>query len=393
MKTWDKGNPLKKEIEKFTVGNDFLLDKRLVKYDCMASIAHARCLRKLGILDDGELNQLKEGLKSIMHADSEGAFEIEIEDEDCHTAIENFLTQRYGKAGNQIHAARSRNDQVLTALRLYEKDEMATVSSLALRLIKSLDSCIKKHGKARMPGYTHMQKAMQTDVKTWLGSYRDSMNDNIMLVNAVISLIDQSPLGSAAGFGTGELDIDRKMSCRELGFAKVMENPMYCQLSRGKFEAQVLNALSAIMHDLNRLASDIMLFSMKELGYIELPPEFSTGSSMMPHKKNPDVLELLRAKYHVVLGEEFKIKSLASNLVSGYNRDMQLTKEPLMAALDIVKESLDVFSYVVSGMKINRKKCRTAITMEMSAPNEAYRLVKQGMAFRDAYREIGKRFR
>lgn len=392
MKLWDKGINLKKEIEKFTVGSDYLLDKKLVKYDCLASIAHAKMLKSINLLSEKELNEAVKCLNKIIELNSENRFEIRQEDEDCHTAIENYLTEKIGDVGKKIHTARSRNDQVLTALRLYEKDELSKIKTLIQEFIESVDSFVKSNGSTKMPGYTHMQKAMPTDVETWIGSYGDSMNDNLVLLEAVIKLIDKNPLGSAAGFGVPVFNINREMTAREMGFSEVMENPAYCQLSRGKFEAQILNLVSAVMFDLNKLATDLLLFSMEEFGFVKLPQEFCTGSSIMPQKKNPDVLELLRAGYHSVLGDEFKVKSLIGNLISGYNRDVQLTKEPLMNSMETAREGLKIASLVLSGIEINAKKCGEALAKDIYATQEAYQLVKGGMPFREAYRKIGNKY-
>ena len=393
MKIWDKGISLKKEIEKFTVGSDYLLDKKLVKYDCLASMAHAKMLKSINLLTEEELEKLIGGLKEIIELDLKNQFEIKREDEDCHTAIENYLIDKYGETGKKIHTARSRNDQVLTALRLFEKEELKQIKKLIKDFMKTVESFIKSNGSVELPGYTHMQKAMPMDIKMWVGSYKDSMADNTRLLDFVINLTDQNPLGSAAGFGVPIFKLDKKLTAQELNFSKVMDNPMYCQLSRGKFEAQVMNAISSIMFDLNKLATDLMLFSMKEFDFVSLPGEFCTGSSIMPQKNNPDVLELMRAKYHIVLGEEFKIKSLIGNLISGYNRDVQLTKEPLMNAIEIVKESLSIISLVLSGTKVNKDNCAKALTKELYATQEAYELVKEGMPFRQAYKEIGKKYK
>lgn len=393
MKIWDKGTSLKKEIEKFTVGSDYLLDKKLVKYDCLASMAHAKMLKSINLLTEEELEKLIGGLKEIIELDLKNQFEIKREDEDCHTAIENYLIDKYGETGKKIHTARSRNDQVLTALRLFEKEELKQIKKLIKDFMKTVESFIKSNGSVELPGYTHMQKAMPMDIKMWVGSYKDSMADNTRLLDFVINLTDQNPLGSAAGFGVPIFKLDKKLTAQELNFSKVMDNPMYCQLSRGKFEAQVMNAISSIMFDLNKLAMDLMLFSMKEFDFVSLPGEFCTGSSIMPQKNNPDVLELMRAKYHIVLGEEFKIKSLIGNLISGYNRDVQLTKEPLMNAIEIVKESLSIISLVLSGTKVNKDNCAKALTKELYATQEAYELVKEGMPFRQAYKEIGKKYK
>jgi len=392
MKLWQKNYDVDKEIEKFTVGNDFLLDNALVKYDCMASIAHAKMLKKIGILSNSELNKIIKGLNEIIKLDQKGKFKIKQEDEDCHTAIEKYLTKKYGDAGKKIHTARSRNDQVLTALRLYEKEELKEIKTLLNHYKDSLLATIKKYGKVKIPGYTHMQKAMPTDIKTWLGSFVSSIEDNLKLSDAIYSIIDKSPLGSAAGFGVPSIKIDKKMTASLMGFSQAMDNPMYAQLSRGKLEATILHLLGQIMLDLNKLSTDCMLFSMQEFGFVSLPKEFCTGSSIMPQKKNPDVLELVRAKYHVVLGEEFKVKSMISNLISGYNRDLQLTKEPVINSIETAKSCIKMIVLVVSKMKIDEKKCKEALTNELYATEEAYNLVKKGIPFREAYKEVSKRF-
>lgn len=392
MKIWNKGINLKKEIEEFTVGNDYLLDKRLVKFDCQGSIAHAKMLKSIDLISKKELQSLVEGLNEIIKLDSKGKFLIKQEDEDCHTAIENHLIKKYGEVGKKIHTSRSRNDQVLTALRLYEKDELKKIKNLVFELINSIDLVIKKYCSIKIPGYTHMQKAMPSSIKMWLGSYKDSMKDNLKLIKFVLNLLDQNPLGSAAGFGVPVFKLNKKMTSDELNFSKSMENPMYSQLSRGKFESQIINLASAIMFDLNKLATDLILFSMQEFNYVKLPENFCTGSSIMPQKKNPDVLELLRAKYHVVLGEEFKVKSMIGNLMSGYNRDVQLTKEPVMNSLDILKSSISITSLIIAELKVQKSSCEKAMTKELYATEEAYKLVKKGVPFREAYKQVAKSY-
>jgi argininosuccinate lyase len=392
MKLWQKEYDLNKKIEKFSVGNDYLLDKRLVKYDCLGSIAHAKTLNKIDLLTNEELKQLIENLNQIITLNSKGNFQIEIEDEDCHTAIEKHLTKNLGNIGKKIHTCRSRNDQVLTAMRLYEKEEIVNINNLINNFIAVIDNIIKKHGNIPIPGYTHMQKAMPTTISMWLGQFSDSAKDNLLLLNTVNKLIDQSPLGSAAGFGVPVFDLDKKLTAKNLGFAKIMDNAMYCQLSRGKFEAQIINVLTCILYDLNKLATDLILFSMKEFNYITLNEEICTGSSIMPQKKNPDVLELLRAKYHIVLGEEIKLKGLIGNLMSGYNRDLQLTKEPLFNSIDTTKDCLKIICIVLNNISINEDKCNNAMTPELFATEEAYKLVKNGMPFRDAYKIVSKKF-
>jgi len=390
-KIWQKEYNLNKKIEKFTVGNDFLLDKKLLKYDCIASIAHAKMLHQIGILKKNELKDLLKGLNEIIQLTSNNNFIIKQKDEDCHTAIENFLTKKYGNVGKKIHTARSRNDQILTAMRLFEKEELLKIKELINCLKKTINEVIKKYGKIQIPGYTHMQKAMPTNIKTWLGCFNASIEDNLKLLHSIFNLIDQSPLGSAAGFGVPIFPIDKKMTASLMGFSKVMKNPMYCQMSRGKFESSILHLLSQIMFDLNKLATDLILFNMKEFNYIKLPNELCTGSSIMPNKKNPDVLELIRAKYHIILGEEFKIKSLIANLMSGYNRDLQLTKEPLIKSLEITKDCLNIMCLVLSKIKINKNSCKKAMSEELFATEAAYKLVKKGIPFRNAYVNISRK--
>jgi len=387
MKLWKKDVDVNKEIEKFTVGNDYKLDKELVYYDCIASIAHAKMLNKIGILTQDELDKLIQSLNDIINS----GLEIKQEDEDCHTAIENYLTQKYGDIGKKIHTARSRNDQVLTAMRLYEKDKLKELLDLLDNVIKSIKDKENEYGTIKLPGYTHMQKAMPTTIKMWFNAYISSLEDDKISVKNALTIIDKSPLGNAAGFGTPIINLDNDMTAKELGFSKVQDT-MYCQNSRGKYETLIVDTLMQIMMSLNKISTDLITFSMKEFGYFSLPEEFCTGSSIMPQKKNPDVLELVRAKYSVILGYNTQLKSIYSNLISGYNRDMQLTKEPTMKSLDITKECLKIINLVFNGLKINKESCEKALTKEIYATEETYKLVKQGIPFRDAYKEVAKRF-
>ncbi|MBI4350827.1 MAG: argininosuccinate lyase [Elusimicrobia bacterium] len=391
MKLWDKGGELNREIESFTVGDDYLLDRRLVKHDCAASLAHAKMLRKIGLLSKTELSRLEKGLREIIKLDEKGAFVIKKEDEDCHTAIENWLVAKYGDAGKKIHTARSRNDQVLTALRLYEKESLGLLKKKLAAFGASLAAAKKKQGKIPLPGYTHMRRAMPTDVGTWLGCFSASGRDNALFADFVLKLIDQSPLGSAAGYGVPVLKIDKRYTASLMGFSRTMENPIYAQLSRSKFEATIAHLCSQVLFDLNKLASDLIMYSMPEFGFVKLPDAFCTGSSIMPQKKNPDVLELVRGKYHIALGEEFKLKSLAGNLISGYNRDIQLAKGPLFACLDAALAALGIMSVVVEGLRFDEKNC--ALSEELFATEEVYRLVAKGLPFRDAYRKVAEKYK
>lgn len=391
MKLWEKGYEFNQDIETYTVGDDYLLDRRLVKYDCAASLAHARMLHKIGVLTARELADLSMGLHAVMAMQAEGDFEISRQDEDCHTAIENYLVARFGDVGKKIHTARSRNDQVLAALRLYEKDKLAELEKCLRGLIRAVAAQTAKHGRLAIPGFTHTRRAMPTTVGVWLGAYACAGRDSIGLTKTALKLIDRSPLGSAAGFGVPVLKIDKKYTAGLLGFSGVLENPVHAQHSRGKFEAFILHLCTQIMLDINALASDLIFFSQPELGVVALPEAFCSGSSIMPQKRNPDVLEILRGSYHIVLGEEFKALSLEGNLLSGYSRDTQLGKAPLFNGLDTTLTSLRTMTKVISHLCFSKEK--RALPPELFATEQAYRLVAKGVPFRDAYRQVAESFK
>jgi argininosuccinate lyase len=391
MKLWEKKYQLNKEIESYTVGNDHIFDQKLVKYDCKGSIAHVKMLNKIGVLTKDESHKLIMVLYEIIKLDDNGSFIIEQKDEDCHTAIENYLTDKLSNIGKKIHTARSRNDQVLTALRLYYKDEIDGTIQLIDILIKTLYLLKEKYGDIKLPGYTHMRKAMPSSVDLWVDSFIDSMKDNKKLLKWTYELINQSPLGTGTGYGL-PINIDRKMTAKILGFKKIQKNPIYVQNSRGKFESTILHGLSQIMFDLNKISNDLILFSMPEFGFFTIPSEFNTGSSIMPHKKNPDALEIIRANYHKIIGYEYTIKSIIGNLISGYNRDLQLTKEPIMNGYKITKNSLEVMKIILENLKINQEKCKKAMSKELYATQKVYDLVKKGVSFRDAYKQISEQY-
>ncbi|MCX5793011.1 MAG: argininosuccinate lyase [Elusimicrobia bacterium] len=391
MKLWAKGYNLDRDIEAFTVGDDYLLDRRLVKHDCAATLAHAKALRRVRLLTAGDLADITAGLRRIKALDAEGKFEIKREDEDCHTAIENFLTAEYGKAGKKVHTGRSRNDQVLTALRLYEREALTELKTRLAAFAAAAAALARRQGRVGLPGYTHMRRAMPTTVGTWIGCFAAAARDDARFADFLLELTDRSPLGSAAGFGVPVLKIDKSYSARLMGFSKAIENPIYAQFTRSKFEPAIMHLCAQVTLTLNKLASDLVLFSMPEFGFVTLPEAFCTGSSIMPQKKNPDVLELVRGKYHVVLGEEFKALSLAGNLISGYNRDAQLAKGPLFACLDAALAALAIMATVTAGLRFNKKNC--VLAPELFATEEAYKLVRQGVPFRDAYRRVAEKFR
>mgnify|MGYP000876726070 FL=1 len=391
MKLWQKKYNLNAVIEKFTVGNDYLLDQELVPFDCQASKAHARMLNKIGILSDSETADLLSGIDQILDLHAKGQFIIRPEDEDCHTAIENFLTEKIGLAGEKIHTGRSRNDQVLTALRLYCKTKLNEISSAVQTTITTIAAFIEKYGEVAIPGFTHTRKAMPSSVAMWAGALQDALTDDLDLLDCARKFVDQNPLGTGAGFGV-PLALDRQMTTAELQFARIQENPIYAQNSRGKFEGFALSVMSQIMYDLNKFASDLILFTMPEFNYFSLPEEFLTGSSIMPHKKNPDVLELLRAKYHAVFAYEMQVRNTPVNLISGYHRDLQLTKEAIIRAFKTTLASVQITTVLFENLSVNRKNCREAMTAELFATEKVYQLVKSGVPFREAYRQISQEY-
>lgn len=391
-KLWDKGAEIDARIVNFTVGEDPELDLKLIKYDCQASAAHAEMLRNIGILNENEVVSLKKALKEIETLAENGKFVIQKEQEDGHTAIENYLTEQLGETGQKIHTARSRNDQVLTALRLYYKAELGEILNSAKLLTAALKNISAENGEIPLPGFTHTRKAMPASVDMWCSAFVDSMKDNRRLLKFARKLVDQNPMGTGAGYGI-PLEIDRKLTTKTMDFARVQKNPMYAQNSRGKFESTILHALSQVMIDLNKMATDLIFLSLPEFGCVDLPEALCTGSSIMPQKQNPDVLELIRSCYHTIQANEMEIKSRTANLISGYHRDMQLSKGPVMRSFQITLDALEMMTLVIEKLRINETNCRAAMTPELYATEAAYNLVKKGMPFREAYRTVGAKYR
>lgn len=375
-------------LARFLAGEDPVLDQRLLAHDCRASAAHARMLHGIGVLDADELARLEAALSEIAALAARGGFPITPEDEDGHTAIEAALAERCGDAGRRIHTARSRNDQVLTAIRLWEKEQLLHVLDALDDHVEALDDAADRHRDVMLPGYTHMQRAMPTSVEVWLGSFADAARDDRGIVEQALRLVDQCPLGTAAGFGVPVLAIDRERTARELGFARVQRNPMYAQLSRGRIEGFVLTACAQVTHGLNRLASDLLLFGTREFGFVSLPPGLCTGSSLMPQKRNMDVLELIRATHHVVCAEEAKVRAITAGLPSGYHRDLQITKGPLFAGVTAACDALRAMRLVLDGLAIDAAACAAALTDEVYATERALALVAQGVPFRDAHHRV-----
>ena len=386
-KLWAKGYQLNQVVEDFMTGDDPQLDLRIARYDCIASIAHAKMLSSIGILSVVECEQLVATLEEILELVDNEKFTIENSQEDIHTAIENYLVNALGDIGKKIHTARSRNDQVLTALRLYSKHELRTIIAKLIATLEVLHDFAIKYQNIPYVGRTHYQKAMPSSMGLWMGALLESLLDDATLVIDSYKLIDQSPLGSAASYGVS-LPIDRQLCSDLLGFAKVQNNVLYANNSRGKFESVIIHALSQIMLDLSKLATDVILFSAPEMSYLNLPQEFCPGSSLMPNKKNPDPFELIRAKSATVMANLWQVMEISRALPSGYNRDLQETKRPLFDSLDTVGQTLEVVAIIMAQVSANEEKCLAGFSPEVFATDYALQLAVQGVPFRDAYGQV-----
>src|SRR3989440_873647 len=387
-KLWQKGYQLNDQVERFEAAQNSLLDARLIRHDVWGSLAHVAMLTKIGVLTETEHKGLKDALCNILELEAEHAFTVTLEDEDVHTCVENFLAANAGPVGKKIHTARSRNDQVLVDLRLYGKEQMHNIMTRLCNLCLALIELADTHADLPMPGYTHMQRAMLSSVGLWASSFAEALLDDEKLLSAAYQLNDQSPLGSAAGYGV-PIDIDRQYSADLLGFSRVQNNVIYVQNSRGKIEAAIVQALAQIMLDLSKLAQDILLLSTTEYGFFQVPQELCTGSSIMPQKRNLGVMELVRARTQTMLALQQQILGIVSGLPSGYNMDYQETKRPFMEALDLVQESLEVCTLVVSALDTNTERLTAACTFELFAADRAYELATTAnLPFRDAYRIV-----
>jgi argininosuccinate lyase len=384
---WEKGLPLDERVLRYTAGEDHVLDARLVEYDVRGSIAHARMLAAQDYLSKEDCDAIVEGLEKL-HADHEaGKWQISLEDEDVHTALETRLTAMIGEAGGRVHLGRSRNDQVLTAVRLYLLDAADKVSNSVEGLCAALDALATEQGDIDLPGTTHMQHAMPSSVALWSGGFREAFGDAMAGLAAARRRCGKNPLGSAAGYGTPGLTIDRELTTELLGFAETQTPVTAVQLSRGKAESGLVFELTLLMNDLARLATDLLLFYTQEYGYIDMAPDVTTGSSIMPQKRNPDVLELVRGASATVQACLDECLLIIAKLPSGFQRDLQRLKPPVFRAIDLTIESVDIMAYLVSTVRFRPEN----ITMDSSlnAAEEAYRLVvAEGIPFRDAYRRV-----
>ncbi len=389
MKLWEKGYSLDKEAEAFTAGKDYLYDQKLVEYDCIASIGHAKMLGEMGYLTKKECKAICAGLKKIISLEKKGKFNITQSDEDCHTKIEAHLTKKLGQTGKKIHALRSRNDQVIAALNLYSKAKLNQI----LAEINSLQKAMKKADSKNfpMPGYTHMQRAMPSSTKMWFGSFIEMLKKDSKAIALAIEFNDENPLGSGAGYGF-PFKVKNHVSAKQLGFKATHTNALAAQNFRAKKELSAVHALLEVMLTLNKFASDLMLFTTAEFGFFELPKELCTGSSIMPQKKNYDVLEIMRSNSGIVFANYSKIFAVSNNLPSGYNRDVQHTKAALMDSIETTLASVKMAQKIVKNLKANPENMKRALTPEVYAAEEVLKLVSKGETFRDAYRKTAKKF-
>lgn len=374
-------------IEEYTVGNDFEMDKNLLPFDIEASKAHAQALAKINILNTEEVAQLNKSLDEILNLFKQGKFEIKLSDEDCHTAIENYLVEKLGQLGKKIHTGRSRNDQVITATRLYARYELKEISQELIKLQKVFLNFAKKYEFVPLPGYTHTRRAMPSSLGHWAGAYLEELINNHELLTSAYKLNNQNPLGAAAGFGVN-LELDRELTTKLLNFDRTQVNSLYVVNSRGLTENYILSVLVQIMLTLGRLANEMIWFTTSEFKFFNLPYEFTTGSSIMPQKRNPDCFEIMRANVSVMIGLQAQVRDLCKDVISGYNRDSQLSKEPLIKGLQLMKKSLAVASLVMTGIEPNEEVLNKSFSPELFAANEAINYVKTGMPFRDAYQKV-----
>ena len=392
-KIWQTGDSgLHPLVEKFTVGDDHIFDQQLLPYDLKASLAHAKMLFEIKVINEEEFEKAEKGLNEILEKWESGDFVVKQEQEDGHTAIEQFLTENYGEVGKKIHTGRSRNDQSLVMIRLFMKEKLTEIEKLGEEIVDSLNKKIEETKDIPMPGYTHMQKAMPTTVGVWLDSYAFAIKDILVLLRSTQEIINQNPLGSASGFGIKNFQINRESTTRTLGFAKTQENPMYCGFSRGYFENIVLQNLSGIMIALGRFSNDMITFTTQEFGFFSLPDNFTTGSSIMPQKRNYDVFEIMRGNTKVFHSHQNQIQEIISALGSGYNRDLQLTKKPFVLGMNLCAETMKLFVEIINNLNFDEEKLEKSMTPDLFVTNEVYELVKNGDSFREAYLEVKKKW-
>lgn len=389
MKLWDKGLPTDQKIDMFTVGNDRQLDLVIAKYDVKATLAHAKMLHKIQLLSNEDIDAIEKELDVLAQQIKQGTFVIEDQFEDVHSKIEFELTQKIGDAGKRIHTARSRNDQVLVAMHLYLKDELQQIKDQVKELSENLLKSAKEYEEVLLPGYTHLQIAMPSSFGLWFSAYAESFVDDLYFINAALKVVDQNPLGSAAGYGSS-FPIDREFTTKELDFETLKYNVVAAQMSRGKSEKSTAFAMSSVAGTLSKLAMDVCLYMSQNFDFMSIPSEFTTGSSIMPHKKNPDVFELIRGKCNKIQALPYELSLLMNNLPSGYHRDLQLLKEGIVPAIQDLKASLEMAIYALKNVKVNESILEDTKYDYLFSVDTLNALVMEGMSFRDAYVKIGQ---
>ena len=387
-KLWDKGFEPDRAIEAYTVGRDRELDLRLARYDVEGSLAHIAMLEKIGLLTRDELTTLTAGLQAIAGEIAAGRFEIEPDTEDIHSQVELLLTRRLGDVGKKIHSGRSRNDQVLVDLKLFLRDELRQTADDVQTLFDRLQELSERHKEVLMPGYTHLQIAMPSSFGLWFGAYAETLVDDMRLLAAAWHIANQNPLGSAAGYGSS-FPLDRRMTTQLLGFEELHYNVVAAQMSRGKSERAAATALAAVAATVGRLAMDVCLMMSQNFGFVSLPDELTTGSSIMPHKKNPDVFEIMRGRCNRLQSVPNEIALLTANLPAGYHRDLQLLKEILLPAFDELRGTLGMCDFMLAHLRVNDRILDDPKYDYLFTVEDVNRLVLQGVPFREAYRRVG----
>lgn len=388
MKLWDKGYNIDHFTEVFTIGKDKELDVMLAKADVLGNMAHLKMLHSINLISDGELKNLSQGLKDIQSEIEAGNFKIEAGIEDVHSEIEYLLTQKYGEAGKKIHTGRSRNDQVLTDLKLFARSALIEVLQQVESLFQLLLAKAAENKDLLLPGYTHLQIAMPSSFGMWFSAYAESLADDVLLLKAAYDLVNTNPLGSGAGYGSS-IPLDRTMTTRLLGFDDLAYNSVYAQMQRGKMEKNVLFALASVAATLGKMAADVCLFSCGNFGFVKLPDQYTTGSSIMPHKKNPDIFELIRAKCNRLQSLPSQMAMICANLTSGYFRDMQLTKEIFLPAFKELCDCLFMAETVLKEMTLNPDILDDKRYIYLFTVEDVNDMVAAGIPFREAYKTVG----
>ena len=388
MKLWEKNFEINKEIERFTVGRDREMDMYLAKYDVLGSMAHITMLESIGLLEKDELTQLLAELKNIYHSCEQGEFVIEDDVEDVHSQVEMLLTRKLGDMGKKIHSGRSRNDQVLVDLKLFTRHQLKDIADEVKSLFDELIAKSEQYKNILMPGYTHLQVAMPSSFGLWFGAYAESLADDLLFLQAAYKMTNRNPLGSAAGYGSS-FPLNRTITTRLLGFDSMDYNVVYAQMGRGKMERNVGFAIATIAGTLAKMAFDACMFNSQNFSFVKLPKECTTGSSIMPHKKNPDVFELIRAKSNKLQALPQQVTLIMNNLPVGYFRDLQIIKEVFLPAFGDLKDCLQMAAYIINKIEVNEHILDNPMYDPMFSVEEVNRLAANGMPFRDAYKKVG----